>query len=123
MHSESCCKETVWHPHGAHKVPESSVYALGTYMTPPTKIDHPMAEPLPRRPFPAIAGSLVGRRGSEATLLGYPHRPACPTASWGLPGRSAVRSDWYPTWQNAKGLRRLRRVGPVLMSQTNVTGK
>jgi hypothetical protein len=32
-------------PHGAHKVSESSVYGLVTYMTAPTEIDHPTAEP------------------------------------------------------------------------------
>src|ERR1035438_7192747 len=44
----SRCKETVWHPHCAHKVSKSSVYGLGTYMTESialTAIGHPRQNP------------------------------------------------------------------------------
>ena len=93
----SCCKETVWHPYGAHKVPELSVYALETYTTESialTAIDHSMAEPLPDAPRRAYEAAVANRwrismRPYPRTVQRVLGRPTGP------PGRSAVRWSGY----------------------------
>ena len=58
-------------------VPESSVYDLGTYMTAPTEIDHPIAEPAPDAAVRALGCPYRGKRKANRLLW----RPGFPSAS------------------------------------------
>ena len=85
----SCCKQTAWH-FRAHKVPESSVYALETYTTESialAAIGHP-----PQNPPPACHSrrlQAAGRANKERTPHCLP--PAYPARPVGIPGLPGIR--------------------------------